>query len=96
MKDSGIEWIGMMPAHWETKRLKYLGTARNGLTYDPADIDETESGTLVLRSSNIQNEELSLEDTLYVNNMQIPREIILQEDDILLCSRNGCSGQAFL
>ncbi len=89
MKDSGIEWIGMMPAHWETKRLKYLGTARNGLTYDPADIDETESGTLVLRSSNIQNEELSLEDTLYVNNMQIPREIILQEDDILLCSRNG-------
>ena len=89
MKDSGVEWIGTIPEHWHTKRLKYLGTARNGLTYDPADIDETETGTLVLRSSNIQNEELSLEDTLYVKNMQIPKEIRLQEDDILLCSRNG-------
>lgn len=89
MKDSGVEWIGTIPEHWHTKRLKYLGTARNGLTYDPADIDETESGSLVLRSSNIQNEELSLEDTLYVKNVQIPKEIRLQEDDILLCSRNG-------
>ncbi|MDD2797961.1 MAG: restriction endonuclease subunit S [Bacteroidales bacterium] len=25
MKDSGIEWIGMMPEHWEVKRLKLLG-----------------------------------------------------------------------
>lgn len=89
MKDSGVDWIGNIPTHWEAKRLKYLGTARNGLTYDPADIDETENGTLVLRSSNIQNEELSLDDTLYVSNVQIPREIILQENDILLCSRNG-------
>lgn len=89
MKDSGVDWIGNIPTHWEAKRLKYLGTARNGLTYDPADIDETENGTLVLRSSNIQNEELSLDDTLYVSNVPIPREIILQENDILLCSRNG-------
>lgn len=24
MRDSGIEWIGEMPAHWKTVRLKYL------------------------------------------------------------------------
>jgi len=24
MKDSGIEWIGDIPEHWETKRLKYM------------------------------------------------------------------------
>ncbi|SFH39206.1 restriction endonuclease subunit S [Pontibacter chinhatensis] len=23
MKDSGIEWLGMVPAHWEVKKLKY-------------------------------------------------------------------------
>ncbi len=23
-KDSGVEWIGKIPAHWEVKRLKYL------------------------------------------------------------------------
>ena len=24
MKDSGVEWLGEIPAHWEVKRLKYL------------------------------------------------------------------------
>lgn len=24
MKDSGVEWLGMIPAHWEIKRLKYI------------------------------------------------------------------------
>ncbi|MFG1410149.1 restriction endonuclease subunit S [Xanthobacter sp. VTT E-85241] len=25
MKDSGVEWLGEVPAHWEVKRLKHLG-----------------------------------------------------------------------
>lgn len=24
MKDSGVEWLGMVPAHWEVKRLKFV------------------------------------------------------------------------
>ena len=87
MKDSGVDWIGEIPEHWDTKRLKYLGTAQNGLTYEPDDIT-FEDGTLVLRSSNIQNGKLDLEDTIYVS-CKIPSAIILKKDDILLCSRNG-------
>lgn len=30
MKDSGIEWLGEIPAHWETMALKRLGTLRSG------------------------------------------------------------------
>ncbi len=26
MKDSGVEWLGEIPAHWEIERLKYLAT----------------------------------------------------------------------
>jgi type I restriction enzyme S subunit len=29
MKDSGIDWIGQIPAHWEVKRLKHLLNERN-------------------------------------------------------------------
>lgn len=29
MKDSGIEWIGKIPVHWEVKKLKYLLAERN-------------------------------------------------------------------
>lgn len=88
MKGSGIDWIGEMPRHWEMKRLKFLGSARNGLTYAPDDVVDEDKGTLVLRSSNIQNDRLTFDDNVYVN-CRIPKEIVLQENDLLICSRNG-------
>lgn len=32
MKDSGIEWLGEIPAHWEVKRLRYIGDCQNGVS----------------------------------------------------------------
>lgn len=29
MKDSGIEWLGEVPEHWETKKLKYISTCND-------------------------------------------------------------------
>lgn len=31
MKDSGVEWLGEVPAHWSTKPLRYLGDCQNGI-----------------------------------------------------------------
>jgi len=86
MKHSGIDWLGEIPEDWEVQRLKYLGAARNGLTYSPADMSD--EGVLVLRSSNIQGGTLSFNDNVYVD-MQIPDDLILQENDLLICTRNG-------
>ncbi|MGA1826609.1 MAG: hypothetical protein ACMUIP_18300 [bacterium] len=33
-KDSGIEWIGEIPEHWEVKKLKYIANA------NPSSIDK--------------------------------------------------------
>jgi type I restriction enzyme, S subunit len=32
MKDSGIEWLGDIPAHWEVKKLRYVGSCQNGVS----------------------------------------------------------------
>jgi type I restriction enzyme S subunit len=32
MKDSGVEWLGEIPAHWEVKRTKYAARLRSGHT----------------------------------------------------------------
>ncbi|MBD2694860.1 restriction endonuclease subunit S [Anabaena catenula FACHB-362] len=32
MKDSGIEWLGEIPKHWEVKRLRYIGSFQNGIS----------------------------------------------------------------
>ena len=33
MKDSGVEWLGEIPEHWEIKKLKSLARIRNGRDY---------------------------------------------------------------
>lgn len=32
MKDSGIDWIGQIPAHWKIQRLRTLGWTQNGIS----------------------------------------------------------------
>ncbi|MGK7885809.1 MAG: restriction endonuclease subunit S [Crocosphaera sp.] len=32
-KDSGVQWLGDIPEHWEVKRLKYLAKIKNGQEY---------------------------------------------------------------
>jgi len=39
-KDSGVEWLGAVPVHWDTKQLRYLGRFRKGLTITKADLSD--------------------------------------------------------
>lgn len=87
-KNSRVEWLGDVPAHWRIIRLKFLGESFIGLTYSPVELVDKEDGIFVLRSSNIQNGKFTTEDNVYVNK-EIPEKLILKKGDILLCSRNG-------
>ena len=78
--------IGKIPVDWEVKTLGELGQVIIGLTYSPKDV--TDYGTLVLRSSNIQNNVLAFENNVFVN-CEVPARVIVKENDILICVRNG-------
>lgn len=41
-KDSGIEWLGEIPEHWEVKRLKFVGHLKSGNNIISEQIKETE------------------------------------------------------
>lgn len=71
---------------WEKKTLGQLGDLVSGLTYSPDDIRE--AGLLVLRSSNIKNSVIALDDNVYVRT-DISGVKISVENDILICVRNG-------
>ena len=71
---------------WETKHLNEWATYSIGLTYKPADVSN--EGTIVLRSSNIQNDELVFDDIVRVA-CKVKDELFVEDGDILMCSRNG-------
>ena len=70
----------------EIKKLSEISTYFNGLTYSPKDVSE--EGTIVLRSSNIQNGRMHFDDIVRVKK-DIKEKLIVLPNDILICSRNG-------
>ncbi len=74
------------PKGWTVKKLPELASYSIGLTYKPEQVSE--SGTIVLRSGNIQNSKIDLTDVVRVD-CPIKESIYVQKDDILMCSRNG-------
>lgn len=78
--------IGKIPNDWSVVPLSSICDNYTGLTYSPSDVSN--SGTLVLRSSNIQNDRLSFLDNVFVK-MSIPERAMARNGDLLVCVRNG-------
>lgn len=78
--------VGVIPEDWDTRTLGEIGEALIGLTYKPEDVRRY--GTLVLRSSNIQEGVLCFDDNVFVEK-EINERIMVRPDDILICVRNG-------
>ena len=78
--------VGVIPDDWDAKPLGEIGDSLIGLTYRPSEVRAY--GTLVLRSSNVQNGTLCFDDNVFVET-DIPERIMVRPGDILVCVRNG-------
>jgi len=65
LKDSGIEWLGDIPEHWKTNRLKHIGDFINGYSFKSTDFKS--SGVRVLKISNIQNMKIDWSDESFID-----------------------------
>jgi type I restriction enzyme S subunit len=73
MKDSGVEWIGEIPSHWDVKRLKYLIEDDGGIKIGPfgssLKLDTlTEEGIKVYGQGNV------IKDDFTIGHRHIPIE----------------------
>ena len=89
VKSQFIEMMGDFrsnPKGWKIKKLSELASYTIGLTYKPEQVCDV--GTIVLRSGNIQDNQINLDDLVRVNTI-IRENLWVREGDILMCSRNG-------
>ena len=75
-----------IPDNWKWVKLSQIAHSYIGLTYSPSNISS--KGTIVLRSSNIQNGKMDYKDIVKVE-MDIPENKMCKKGDILVCARNG-------
>lgn len=93
MKDSGVPWLGDLPAHWDVLRLKQLSNRISGrLVYQPAQYF-SDDGVPFIMGNNVTERGISLEQTKF-----IPSEVnlrfahhALREGDVVMV-RVGAPG----
>jgi type I restriction enzyme S subunit len=92
MKDSGVEWLGEIPEHWEVKRLKFLTRQIiDGTHFTPTYAVE---GVPFLRVTDIQESVINFEQVKLIPESE-HKELIKRcnpEKGDLLLSKNGTIG----
>ena len=75
-----------IPQNWCWTSISIVTDSYIGLTYKPSDVSS--NGTIVLRSSNINNGKLNLDDIVRVS-CHINPKLYVNLNDIIICARNG-------
>ena len=96
MKDSGVEWIGMIPKHWEISKLKYLIDA-------PLKYGANEASDLIdyscpryIRITDIDTNGKLKEETYRSLPMNKAEPYLLKKGDLLFARSGATVGKAFL
>jgi len=99
MKDSGIEWLGQIPEHWEVRKVKHL-TTKIGSGKTPKGGAEiyVHSGVMFFRSQNVHFDGLRLDDVVFIEDdvdAEMPNTRV-QPSDVLLNITGASLGRCCL
>lgn len=86
-KDSGIEWLGRIPKHWEVKRVKEIASIKKGKLLDT--IDEQLPGYKPLLSLDyLRNEKPQFDNYVFTSE----KDLYVTENDIIVVWDGAGSG----
>ena len=84
-KDSGVEWLGSVPAHWEVTRLKFIAHVQTGVAKGKDNSGQRTIMVPYLRVANVQDGFLDLDE---VATIEIPADDLpryrLRAGDVLM------------
>lgn len=98
LKDSGIEWIGEIPEHWEVKRLKFSCNVfgRIGFRgYKSDDLVSEGNGAITLSPSNMKDMKMDYTNRTYLSWKKYYEspEIMISKNDILMVKTGSTYGK---
>ena len=101
MKDSGIEWIGEVPEHWEICKIKHIGKIHGRVGYrgyTTADLVQEGEGALTIGGKHISKCTLDLSDAEYISWSKYYEspEIMVTKGDILIAQRGSLGKSALI
>ena len=87
MKDSGVEWLGFIPAQWHIRKVRGLVDVITGYPFE-SQLYQTSGDFRLLRGINISPDKTKWDDTVFFsiknNDTQILKKFILEKGDVLI------------
>jgi len=65
MRDSGVEWLGEVPAHWQISKLSHYANLLTGFPFPSSSFSQDDSDVRLLRGANVGVSILKWENTVY-------------------------------
>jgi type I restriction enzyme S subunit len=87
-KDSGVEWLGEVPEHWEAKRTKFIISYQKGKNPKEIKLEETEYIYLAMDYLRTHQQKIQ-----YVENI---KDLVLVEDNDILLLWDGSNAGEFV
>lgn len=97
MKDSGIEWIGTVPEHWDVGQAKHYGTLTLGKMLQDSPTDDAVRLAQYMRAANVQPEgRLALHDVkeMWFSPRELARLELMRGDVVIVEGGVGGFGRA--
>lgn len=96
MKDSGVEWLGEIPEHWDVKRLKFLThqTLQYGANEASGDTDPDQPR--FVRITDITTSGELREETFRSLPLETAKDYLLEDGDLLLARSGATVGKSFM
>ena len=99
MKETGFEWIGMVPEHWDVKKIKYL-TSKIGSGKTPKGGSDVyiDEGVLFIRSQNVYDGYFDLSSVAFISHEidSAMSNTRVYRNDVLLNITGGSIGRSCL
>ena len=95
MKESGVEWLGVVPEHWALSILGFESWVRARLGWKGLKAEEyVDNGFIFLATPNIKGIDIDFENVNYINEQRYEEspEIKLREGDVLLAKDGSTLG----
>ncbi len=93
MKDSGVEWLGEVPAHWQISPIKRIATIRYGIGEPP---HYHPHGIPLIRATNVSKGRILSAGLVFVDPEEIPEKRIvwLEHGDIIVVRSGAYTGDS--
>lgn len=96
LKPSGLDWLGDIPMHWETRRLKYLTHEPLAYGANEAALEDNPDWPRFVRITDINEDGTLRDETFRSLSPEIAEPYLLERGDVLFARSGATVGKTFI